>query len=133
MKVLALDFGSARTGVAVSDPTGTLARPVGVVERATTEAGLARLVELIRAEEPERVVVGLPLTLADRRGEQAEETERFVGELRAALDVPVESFDERFTTSLAERATATSAAPEDARAAAHLLTSYLAWANGGGA
>ena len=133
MKVLAVDFGSARTGVAVSDPTGTLARPVGVVERAATEAGLARLVELIRAEDPQRVVVGLPLTLAGEHGEQAEETERFVGALRAALDVPVESFDERFTTTLAERATGSSAAPEDARAAAHLLSSYLAWANGGGA
>ena len=132
MKVLALDFGSARTGVAVSDATGTLARPVGVVERAATQAGLARLVDLIRAEGPERVVVGLPLTLAGERGEQAEETERFVGALRAALDVPVESFDERFTTTLAERAAATSAAPEDARAAAHLLSSYVAWPNGRG-
>ena len=64
MKVLALDYGSARTGVAVSDPTGTVARPVGVVERAATEDGLARLAELVRAEEPERIVVGL-LGVAD--------------------------------------------------------------------
>ena len=125
MKVLALDYGSARTGVAVSDPTGTVARPVGVVERAATEAGLARLAELIRAEEAERVVVGLPLTLRGERGAQAQETEAFVEALRAAIDVPVESFDERFTTTLAGRTP--SRAPEDARAAAHLLTSYLEW------
>jgi len=128
VKVLALDYGSARTGVAVSDPTGTVARPVGVVERAATEAGLARLAELVRAEEAERVVVGLPLTLRGERGEQAIETERFVEALRAAVDVPVESFDERFTTTLAGQTPARAA--EDARAAAHLLTSYLTWRSG---
>ena len=125
MKVLALDYGSARTGVAVSDPTGTVARPVGVVERASTEAGLARLAELVRAENPERIVVGLPLTLRGDRGEQAIETERFVEALRGAVDVPIESFDERFTTALASQTGSHSS--EDARAAAHLLTSYLAW------
>ncbi len=131
MKVVALDYGSARTGVAVSDPTGTLARPVGVVERAGTPAGLDRLVELIHAEGAERVVVGLPLTLRGERGEQARETERFVDRLRRALDVPVEGFDERFTTDLAERELGDRKLPEDARAAAHLLTSYLAWSSRG--
>ena len=128
MKVLALDYGSARTGVAVSDPTGTLARPVGVVERFGTEAGLAQLVEVIRAENPERIVVGLPLTMRGEHGEQARETEQFVEALRAATAIPVESFDERFTTNLAEQTA--SAAPEDARAAAHLLSSYLTWSSG---
>ena len=123
MKVLALDYGPARTGVAVSDPTGTLARPVGVVERASTEAGLARLLELVRAEEPDRIVVGLPLTLRGEHGEQARATERFVQALREAVDVPVESLDERFTTALAAQTPARAA--EDARAAAHLLTTYL--------
>jgi putative holliday junction resolvase len=128
VKVLALDFGAARTGVALSDPTGTIATPVGVVERAATDDGLAQLVELVRSEDVERVVVGLPLTLRGERGEQADETERFVEALRSALDVPVESFDERFTTDLAEQAS-NPAAPKDARAAAHLLTSYLAWSS----
>jgi putative holliday junction resolvase len=123
VKVLALDYGPARTGVAVSDPTGTLARPVGVVERASSEAGLARLLELVRAEEPDRIVVGLPLTLRGEHGEQARATERFVETLRKAVDVPVESLDERFTTALASQTPARAA--EDARAAAHLLTTYL--------
>jgi putative holliday junction resolvase len=122
VKVLALDFGVARTGVAVSDPTGTLARPLRTVERAASEEGIEELAELVRAEEVERVVVGLPLTLRGERGSQAEETERFAEALEAVLDVPVERFDERFTTTLAGPG-----AGEDARAAAHLLTSYLEW------
>ena len=125
MKVLALDYGSARTGVAVSDPTGTLARPLCVVERAASGSGLARLVRLVAEESAERVVVGLPLTLRGERGLQAAETERFVEALRALVPVPVETLDERFTTSLAEQAPA-SVAPPDARAAAHLLATYLA-------
>ena len=128
MKVLALDYGAARTGVAVSDATGTLARPVGVVERAASGAGLRQLVELVAAEEPERIVVGLPLTLRGEPGAQAEETARFVDTLRGAVSVPVESFDERFTTTLASR-DPSARAPEDARAAAHLLESYLAWSS----
>lgn len=124
--MLALDYGSARTGVAVSDATGTLARPVGVVERAASPAGLERLAELVAAEGAERVVVGLPLTLRGEAGAQAEETAAFVASLEALLDVPVESFDERFTTALASSAPS-SRAPEDARAAAHLLESWLAW------
>ncbi|MDX6422658.1 MAG: putative pre6S rRNA nuclease [Gaiellaceae bacterium] len=127
MKVLALDYGAARTGVAVSDPTGTLARPLCVVERASSEAGLARLAELVRDEQAERVVVGLPLTLRGERGAQVGETERFLEALRQVVDVPVDTFDERFTTALA--AGGGGDAPEDARAAAHLLSSYLAWAS----
>jgi putative Holliday junction resolvase len=122
VKVLALDYGAARTGVAVSDPTGTLARPLRVVERAGSEDGMKELADLVRTEEAERVVVGLPLTLRGERGDQAKETERFAEALEAILDVPVERFDERFTTTLAGPG-----GDEDARAAAHLLTSYLEW------
>ena len=123
---MALDYGSARTGVAVSDATGTLARPLGVVERAASDAGLRELAELVAAEGVERVVVGLPLTLRGDAGAQAAETAAFVEALEAVLDVPVESFDERFTTALAASGPS-SRAPEDARAAAHLLESWLAW------
>ena len=123
MKILALDYGAARTGVAVSDPSGTIARPLGVVERAASEAGLARLAELVRSEGAECVVVGLPLTLRGEHGEQARETQAFVEALKATVDVPVESYDERFTTRLARG--------DDARAAAHLLSSYLEWSSAG--
>ena len=124
MRILALDYGAARTGVAVSDPTGTLARPVGVVERAGSDAGLQRVAALVTEHEAELVLVGLPLTLKGERGEQARETERFVEALRGVLSVPVEMFDERFTTTLAAQGPAAKA-EEDARAAAHLLAGYL--------
>jgi putative Holliday junction resolvase len=121
--VLALDFGAARTGVAVSDATGTLARPVGIVERAATEAGLDRLVSLVAEHGAELVVVGLPLTLRGEHGAQARETEAFVEALRMRLEVPVETEDERFTTRLAQQTGGR--APEDALAAAHLLQGWL--------
>ena len=119
MKILALDFGSARTGVAVSDPTGTVVRPVTTVERAATDAGFAKLLAVIAAEAPEEVVVGLPLTLRGEHGAQANETALFVERLRTAIDVSVETYDERFTSVLA--------GGDDARAAAHLLEGYLEW------
>jgi putative Holliday junction resolvase len=127
LRVLALDYGAARTGLAVSDETGTIASPVGVVERAASAAGMERIRSIVERERVERVVVGLPLTLRGERGKQARETEAFVETLRAAVAVPVETYDERFTTSIA--AQSSGAAPEDARAAAHLLSSYLEWKN----
>jgi len=125
VKVLALDYGSARTGVAVSDPSGVIARPLTVVERVGTKAGSERLLALIAEEQPEQIVVGLPLTLRGERGEQARETEAFARRLRESVAVPIELFDERLTTVLAARTP--SEAPEDARAAAHLLESFLTW------
>jgi putative Holliday junction resolvase len=123
MRVLALDFGAARTGVAVSDATGLVARPVGVVERAATDAGLTRLAALVDEHGAERIVVGLPLTLRGERGAQAQATEAFVEALRTRVAVPVVTEDERFTTVLAQQHA--SAAPEDAVAAAHLLQGWL--------
>ena len=121
MKVLALDFGSARTGVAVSDPTGTLARPCCVIEEAATDSGLDCLLRVIEREAPERIVVGMPITLRGEHGEQARETASFVKTLRGRMTIPVETFDERFTSVLA--------GGDDAKAAAHLLSSYLEWSS----
>jgi putative Holliday junction resolvase len=125
VRVLALDYGAARTGVAVSDATGTIAKPLEVVDRAGTPAGLERIRALVGEQDAEQVVVGLPVTLRGERGYQAQETDEFVRVLRDALDVPVETYDERFTTRIAAHSPGD--APEDARAAAHLLESYLAW------
>ena len=119
MKVLALDYGSARTGVAVSDPTGTVARPVGVVAHVNAPAGFDELCGLIREEEPELVVVGLPLTLRGEHGDQARESAVFVEKLRAAVEPRIEMWDERFTSVLADG--------DDAKAAAHLLSNFLEW------
>ena len=121
MRVLALDYGRARTGLAVSDPTGTVARPLAVIERVSSRAGMQRLLEAIAASQAERVVVGLPLTLSGRRGSQARETLEFVRRLSERCPLPVETYDERFTTVLAQRGGSDS----DAVAAAHLLEGYL--------
>jgi putative Holliday junction resolvase len=96
-----------------------VARPVAVVQGVTKRPGFERLLQVIRDEDPEEVVIGLPLTLRGEHGEQARETTVFVDSLRAALDVPVQMYDERFTSVLA--------GGDDARAAAHLLSSYLEW------
>ena len=128
MKVMALDFGSARTGVAVSDPTGTIARPLCTVERASSEKGMDELAALVEREGVESVVVGLPLTLRGGRGEQARASEQFAARLRKRLEVPVILFDERFTTDLAQQTPSES--DLDARAAAHLLSGFLAWSSG---
>jgi putative Holliday junction resolvase len=129
VKVMALDYGSARTGVAVSDPTGTIARPLCTVERANTDNGMDELASLVEQETVERVVVGLPLTLRGERGEQARASEQFAARLRKRLDVPVVLFDERFTTDLAQQTPSES--DLDARAAAHLLSGFLVWSSGG--
>jgi putative holliday junction resolvase len=124
MRVLALDHGSARCGVALSDPTGTLATPLPVVERPDTKKGLAAIAGLVEEAGAERIVVGLPLTLSGDDGHQAAEARTFAEKLERRVSVPVELHDERFTTRLAERTGGEGDA--DSRAAAHLLESYLA-------
>ena len=122
-RVMALDYGAARCGVALSDPSGTLATPLPVVERAGTRKGLARLVDLISSSGAERVVVGLPLTLAGEEGTQAAETRAFAERLARRVQVPIELYDERLTTVQAERSGGS--ADADSRAAAHLLEAFL--------
>jgi putative pre-16S rRNA nuclease len=124
MRVLALDPGEARCGCAVSDPSGTLATPLEVVERPDTKKGLARIARLAEELSAERVLVGHPLTLDGERGMQAEAAEAFAGKLRARVRVPVELYDERLTTRMARASGGSSGL--DSRAAAHLLESYLA-------
>ena len=125
-RVLALDHGSARCGCAISDPSGTLATPLPVVERPDSKKGLAALARLVEEQDAGRVIVGLPLTLAGEHGQQAEAARAFAERLDRRVNVPVELHDERLTTRLAERAGG--AGDEDSRAAAHLLESYLAGA-----
>jgi putative Holliday junction resolvase len=123
MRVLALDYGSARCGCAVSDPTGVLASPLEPVLAPATRRGFARLRALVRELDAERVVVGLPLSLSGGDSAQTAETRAFAAKLERQLSVPVELYDERFTTKLAQQ-TGGSAA-EDSRAAAYLLEGWL--------
>jgi len=126
MRVLALDYGSARCGAAVSDPTGTLATPLEPVLRPGTRKGFARVVALAGELEAERVLIGLPLSLSGADSAQTAETRAFAARLAGRLTVPVELHDERFTTLLASRDPGDPVASEDSRAAAHLLEGWLA-------
>ena len=123
-RVVALDYGSARCGVAVSDPTGTLATPLEPVLRPNTRKGFNRVLDAIRAHDPETVVVGLPLSLSGHDSAQTREARAFAERLGGALDVPVTLYDERFTTALAQQREGSAA--EDSRAAAVLLEDWLA-------
>jgi putative holliday junction resolvase len=123
-RILALDHGSARCGCAISDPSGTLATPLDVIERPDSKRGLAAVVRMVEEHGPERVVVGLPLTLKGEEGAQAAAARTFAERLERRLNIPVELHDERLTTRLAERTGGSEDA--DSRAAAHLLESYLA-------
>jgi putative Holliday junction resolvase len=124
VRVLALDYGSARCGTAVSDPTGVLATPLEPVLAPDTRRGRAQLRALVAETGAERVLVGLPLSLNGEDSEQTAETRAFAEGLADAISVPVELFDERFTTRMAERTGGR--ASEDSRAAAHLLEGWLA-------
>jgi putative Holliday junction resolvase len=123
-RVLALDYGAARCGCALSDPSGTLATPLAAIERPGTRKGLGRVAELVTEHDVERVVVGLPLTLRGEEGAQAAETRAWAERLERRLQkVPVEFYDERLTTRQAERTGGS--ADADSRAAAHLLEAFL--------
>ena len=132
MRVLALDVGDRRIGLALSDPTGMLASPLGVVER-----GPADLDEVVRTAIDNgvtEILVGLPITLAGESGVQAGKVRRFVHDLRSKTDLPVRTIDERLSTVQAQRMLRDSSRGRrrnrdrgriDSSAAAVILQAYL--------
>lgn len=128
MRVLALDYGSARCGCAVSDPTETIVTPIEPVARPASKRGMLALAELVAERDVDRVVVGLPLSLSGADSQQTRETREFAERLsrRLGAQTPVEMYDERFTTRMAQRLDGPSSTSEDSRAAAHLLESWIA-------
>ncbi len=127
MRVLALDYGSALCGCALSDPTGTIVTPIAAVPRPASRRGLQTLTQLVRDHAVERVVVGLPLSLRGADTDQTRETRAFAGRLSLRLGegTPVEMHDERFTTRIAQGMNGPSGESEHSRAAAVLLESWL--------
>jgi putative holliday junction resolvase len=122
VRVLALDHGTARIGCAISDPSGTLATPLPVIEPPEPRS----VAELVQKHQVDRVVVGLPLHLSGEEGSQAALTRSFCAELEAILVVPIETYDERLTTRMAEASKREGAsAALDSLAATHLLEAYL--------
>jgi putative Holliday junction resolvase len=120
--VLALDHGTVRIGAAICDPTGTLCTPLPVIEPPEADAVAA----LVRDREVERIVVGLPVHLSGEEGSQAALARAFTEELGEVVDVPVDTYDERLTSRMADVSRREGAgASRDSIAAAHLLEAYL--------
>jgi putative Holliday junction resolvase len=103
-RVLGLDLGERRVGVALSDPLGITAQGRETMTRHGRRKDLGALAALVREEDVQRVVIGLPLRLDGTAGPAAEEAQRFAADLESVIDIPVELWDERLTTVEAERA-----------------------------
>lgn len=129
MRTLGLDYGSARCGCALADPTGTIVTPIEAVLRPATRRGLDALAALVAEREVERIVVGLPLSLSGEDSAQTREAREFAARLERRLGdgIAVELHDERLTTRMAQRIGAHPPArtSEDSRAAALMLESWL--------
>jgi putative Holliday junction resolvase len=123
VRVVALDYGKARCGVAVSDPSGTLTTPLEPVLRPATKVGLRQIAALAHELGAERIVVGLPVSLQGGDSAQTREARQFADRLGGVTRLPIELYDERFTTSLAQQAGGE--ASLDSRAAAVLLDEWL--------
>jgi putative Holliday junction resolvase len=132
-RIAALDVGDRRIGVAVSDPLRLFARPVGIIRRSDLDSDVACVRDCLRREEAVAVVVGLPLLPSGDRGEQAVKVEKFAGALAGVLGIPIDMWDESYTTLEAElrqrergRRRDRRAAPAlDAQAAAVILEEWL--------
>ncbi|RLC89656.1 MAG: Holliday junction resolvase RuvX [Chloroflexi bacterium] len=140
MRVLALDVGERRIGVAISDPSGTIARPLQTLARGSREEDFAAIAALVAEHGVGLVVVGRPLSLNGTEGPQARRVARYAEALTATLPVPVTAWDERFTTVTAEeilrqtrrkKRRARDKGEVDAVAAAVILQSYLDSQNSG--
>ncbi len=132
MRVLALDVGDRRVGLAISDPTGLLASPLGAVERGPSD--VQDIIQVVTDNGATSIVVGMPLTLAGESGAQAAKVRQFIRELRSATDIPVVTVDERLSTVQARRlltdmrggrGSGRDRGHIDASAAAVILQSYL--------
>jgi putative Holliday junction resolvase len=143
MRLLGLDVGERRIGVAVSDPTGTIARPLHALERGSKRDDFSAIVALVREYNARAVVVGQPLSLDGSVGPQARRVARYAEALAESLDVPVIPWDERFSTARADeilrdtrrekaKRRARASGEIDAIAAAVILQGYLDSACQGG-
>ncbi|HAL47104.1 MAG: Holliday junction resolvase RuvX [SAR202 cluster bacterium] len=133
MRIMALDVGDRRIGVALSDPTGLLATPHSAVDRKYAKpSDIDEIAGIARENDVEAIIVGLPRSLSGRLGDQAKLVTTFVSELSTRIDLPVSTVDERYTTVQAERMLRESGRQPsrdrgrvDASAAAVMLQAYL--------
>ena len=132
MRLMALDVGDRRIGVAVSDPGRTLSRPLLVIHRRSRDADMALIARLVRDHEVEKIIVGDPLSLDGSVGEQARRVREFAEQLEAVVGIPMEFWDESYSTDRARQAMIEAGTkPDDRRkrldavAAAVILQDYL--------
>jgi len=132
VRILAVDWGERRIGLAVSDPGGVIASPLPTLTVRGREDAVTRVATVAGETEAERIVVGLPLLMSGDKGEAAQAAERFVEALGRRTSVPIETYDERLTSAMSHRRlrergvrTGHSKGLVDAGAAVALLESYL--------
>jgi putative Holliday junction resolvase len=134
LRILGLDVGDRRIGIAISDPLGMLARPLSVLERSDDTADIATILRLVKEQQVGMIVAGLPLSMNGTIGAQAEKVRQFADKLKSASAVPLEYRDERLTTVAAKsimeangkkRERYVKKGAYDAAAAAVILQSYL--------
>ncbi|MBI4276579.1 Holliday junction resolvase RuvX [Candidatus Uhrbacteria bacterium] len=133
MRFLGIDYGDKRTGLAVSDDAGRLAVPFGVVEESAARRVIERIEAIVGAEAIDTIVVGVPLSMRQRREDvqnrQYAKVQQFIDALRNTVSIPIATIDERLSTVEAERQTRGTSknvrAPKDAIAASIILQSYL--------
>ena len=132
MRILGLDVGDRRIGLAISDPNGQVAVPLRTLHRTAPDGAVEAIRALVAEEDVEAIVVGLPLRLDGTVGPQAESVQEFVRQLLPVVDVPVTLWDERLSTVQAEqllrrdgRSSRKGKAEQDALAAAIILQGYL--------
>ena len=132
MRIIALDIGEKRIGVALSDPTGTIATPLTTIERDSQSDDIGEILRLASEHDAEEMVVGMPLSMSGRRGPQAGRTAAYIRELSARTDMPIKQVDERLSSVQAERLLRESGITPsknkgriDSAAAAVILQSYL--------
>jgi putative Holliday junction resolvase len=122
--LLGVDYGNSRTGLALSDPMGITCRPLVVLTERDKDRLIQAILEMASDQEAERVVVGLPRPLSGGTNQQMQDVLTFVDRLRGATALPVDTWDERFTSSLAEKGNRHDS-PRDAVAACYMLQNYL--------
>lgn len=125
MRILAVDLGGARTGLALSDPHGVTCTPLTVIFERDEERLVQQILTAAGEVGAERLLVGLPRPLSGGTNQQLERAERFAARLAASTALSVETWDERFTSKLAEQGRSKNGPPADAVAACHLLQNYL--------
>ncbi len=135
-RILGIDHGLRRLGVAISDPLGLLAHPLATIEGESEEGQVERLVQLVDQYDVRAIVVGMPLTMKGELGKQAEVVRAFVARLARRVNVPIRAWDERLTSQAARRhLRGVGRKPSrqkkmvDQAAAVEILQSYLDWLN----